>query len=350
MTIRNNLKFSHIGLAAAVTVAALVAGACGGSDRDSNAVETPIGASAATTVVEPSATVPAQTEHPCDTGEGETEGNYCLVDGQWWAYVGSGHWVESDGPPATTTTTVAEPETPAEPETEPAVEQPSGSASEHACIGDVCVPRDVAVAVIDALEEHEHPETEPGDLSEPGDEPDAATPTTTMVHEPETPAEPETPSTTVPEPTTTTEPPAPTTTTEPPSDRPYAGVEPTGNTIYLVRDPDSYFRSCVEFGEDDDAVDDDTGCITWYEPVRIEVGDVTVVPYNPDYPAIVRELDPRERRHTDVLTDTEYQRYILRECGLHAIDRYPYSTSAWKNLSTGEFIVSVGGSAGGDPC
>jgi hypothetical protein len=47
--------------------------------------------------------VPVRGEHPCDLGEGQIEGEYCLVDGQWWFNAGAGNWIESDGPPTTTT-------------------------------------------------------------------------------------------------------------------------------------------------------------------------------------------------------------------------------------------------------
>ena len=101
MTLRITHNFRHLNLVAAIAVAALIAGACGGEDAPA-VIDTPSDTAATTTVVE----TPVREEHPCNTGEGQIEGNYCLVDGQWWADAGAGHWVESDGPPVTTTTVV----------------------------------------------------------------------------------------------------------------------------------------------------------------------------------------------------------------------------------------------------
>ena len=100
MTLRITHNFRHLNLVAAILVAALIAAACGGEDAPA-VIDTPSDTAATTTVVE----TPVREEHPCGTGEGQIEGNYCLVGSQWWADAGAGHWVESDGPPVPTTTT-----------------------------------------------------------------------------------------------------------------------------------------------------------------------------------------------------------------------------------------------------
>ena len=102
MTLRITHNCRHLNLVAAILVAALIAAACGGEDAPA-VIDTPSDTAATTTVVE----TPIREEHPCDTGEGQIEGNYCLVGSQWWADAGAGHWVESDEPPVTTTTVAA---------------------------------------------------------------------------------------------------------------------------------------------------------------------------------------------------------------------------------------------------
>ena len=84
-------------LVAAVAMS-LLAAACGSDDTEQTVAPS-------TTTSTTTTGAPVSTEHPCDTGEGQIEGNYCLVDGQWYADAGAGHWVESDGPPVPTTTT-----------------------------------------------------------------------------------------------------------------------------------------------------------------------------------------------------------------------------------------------------
>ena len=103
MTLRIAHNFRHTNFVAAIVVAALIAAACGGDDAPA-VVDAPSDLTATTTVGESS--TPVQEDHPCEAGEGQIEGRYCLVDGQWYANAGAGHWVESDGPPATTTTVV----------------------------------------------------------------------------------------------------------------------------------------------------------------------------------------------------------------------------------------------------
>ena len=102
MTLRITHNFRHLNFVAAIVVAALIAAACGGEDAPA-VIDTPSDTAATTTVVD----APVREEHPCNTGEGQIEGNYCLVGSQWWADAGAGHWVESDGPPVTTTTVAA---------------------------------------------------------------------------------------------------------------------------------------------------------------------------------------------------------------------------------------------------
>ena len=90
-------RFNHISIVAVVAIASLVTAACGG-DEDSAVIDTP----STTTVVE--SAPPVQEEHPCDTPQAEIhDDRYCYVDGQWYADAGAGHWIETDGPPATTT-------------------------------------------------------------------------------------------------------------------------------------------------------------------------------------------------------------------------------------------------------
>lgn len=103
--------------AAAVTVGAMVAAGCASNE----ALTVALAAAPEATSVAPDAPAPGGDEHPCDTGEGQIDGRYCLVDGRWWFDAGTGAWVESDGPPATTPSTVAapEPEPAAAPEPDP---------------------------------------------------------------------------------------------------------------------------------------------------------------------------------------------------------------------------------------
>ena len=285
MTLRKTHSLRHLNLVAAIAVAALIAAACGGDDAPT-AIDTPSDTAAATTVVD----TPVRGEHPCDTGEGQIEGNFCLIDGQWYADAGAGHWVESDGPPATTTTTVAEPAT------ESAVEQPSDSGTEQVCIDDACVdvPEDGGPVVLpEGTFVHPHPkETEPDYqpdseavpevVPEPETEPEAVpeqVTSTTVAPEPDPEPE-ETTSTTLapdtePEPTSTTtapepEPtsttlapePDPTTTTTPQPPTTTAPLpEQVGETVYLVLNPDDLGCHPVR------------GC---YEPVHLEVGSHVV--------------------------------------------------------------------------
>ena len=109
MNIRSAYSFRTINVAGAIIAAAMIAAACGSDDDTTVAPVT--AAETTTTAPETDGTVPIRGEHTCDLGEGQIEGAYCLVDGQWWFDAGAGFWVESDGP-TPTTTTVAEPPVP----------------------------------------------------------------------------------------------------------------------------------------------------------------------------------------------------------------------------------------------
>ena len=80
MTLRIAHNFRHLNIVAAIAVAALIAAACGGEDAPA-VIDTPSDTAATTTVVE----APVREEHPCNAGEGQIEGGFCFVDGQWWA-------------------------------------------------------------------------------------------------------------------------------------------------------------------------------------------------------------------------------------------------------------------------
>ena len=99
MTLQKTHSFRHLNSVAAIVLAALIAAACGGDDAP-DVIDTPSDTAATTTVVD----APVREEHPCDTGEGQIEDGFCLVDGQWYTDAGAGIWVESDGPPVATTT------------------------------------------------------------------------------------------------------------------------------------------------------------------------------------------------------------------------------------------------------
>ena len=148
MTPRIAHSFRHTNFVAAIVAAALIAAACGGEDAPA-VIDTPSDTAATTTVVE----TPVREEHPCNTGEGQIEGNYCLVDGQWYADAGAGHWVESDGPPVTTTTVAAMTE-----EEIVEIQQEIAEVVEDASPEDM-PPVEVAEQVIEAAEEAA-PETE----------------------------------------------------------------------------------------------------------------------------------------------------------------------------------------------
>ena len=247
MTLRITHNFRHLNLVAAILVAALIAAACGGEDAPA-VIDTPSDTAATTTVVE----TPVREEHPCGTGEGQIEGNYCLVDGQWWADAGAGHWVESDGPPVTTTTVaamteeqiveiqqeIAEVVEDASPEDMPTVEvaeQVIEAADEAApesvltlgiCTQWVADPelvlneqqaQECAAMLAAAVEACEGLDCFPEDTAEPEPEPEPEeTPTTTAPSQPELKPEEPTTSTTPPEPESDPESEEPTTTTAPP--------------------------------------------------------------------------------------------------------------------------------------
>ena len=318
MTLQKTHSFRHLHFTAAIVVAALIAAACGGDDAP-DAIDTPSDTAATKTVFD----TPVRGEHPCDTGEGQIEGNYCLIDGQWYADAGAGHWVESDGPPATTTTTVAEPAT------ESAVEQPSGSDSEQVCIDDVCldVPEDGGPVVLpEGTLDHPHPEeTEPDYQPEPDVETEQESESeqvtsTTVAPEPEPESEeptsttlvpePEPTSTTLaldtePEPTSTTAAPEPTTTTPTPEPEPTSTTvapDPEPTTTTTPQPPTTTAPLPEQVGE---AVwfttntttngiycdSNDVGCS---EPLDIQVGTVLIWGDYPDDPATVVEIDDSE--------------------------------------------------------
>ena len=142
MTLQKTHSFRHLHFTAAIVLAALITAACGGDDTPT-VLDTPSETAATTTVVESSTPVDGG-EHPCDTGEGQPEDPYCLVDGQWFFYAGAGHWVESDGPPATTTASPESAATPVADESDGPedVQQPE--------------PEGVASDVVEGCSESEH--------------------------------------------------------------------------------------------------------------------------------------------------------------------------------------------------
>ena len=281
----------------------MIAAACGGEDAPA-VIDTPSDTAATTTVVETT----VREEHPCNTGEGQIEGNYCLVDGQWYADAGAGHWVESDGPPVTTTTVAAMTE-----EEIVEIQQEIAEVVEDASPEDM-PPVEVAEQVIEAAEEAA-PETElnlgictqwvadpelvlneqqaqecaamlaaaveacegldcfPEDTAEPEPEPEE-TPTTTAPPEPEEPTttsapsqpepEPEEPttSTTPPEPESDPESEEPTTTTAPPESEPEYAVGDVVAASELYPDQDLPSNLFCE-------IQADSGPLCWTEPTEL---------------------------------------------------------------------------------
>lgn len=118
MNIRSAYSFRTINVAGAIITAAMITAACGSDDDTTVAPAT--AAETTTTAPETDGTVPIRGEHPCDLGEGQIEGEYCLVDGQWWFNAGAGNWIERDGPPPVYDTPVLEPDEP----TEETIEEP----------------------------------------------------------------------------------------------------------------------------------------------------------------------------------------------------------------------------------
>ena len=285
----------------AAVAMSLLAAACGSDDTEQTVAPS-------TTTSTTTTGAPVSTEHPCDTGEGQIEGNYCLVDGQWYADAGAGHWVESDGPPVTTTTVAAMTE-----EEIVEIQQEIAEVVEDASPEDM-PPVEVAEQVIEAAEEAA-PETElnlgictqwvadselvlneqqaqecaamlaaaveacegldcfPEDTAEPEPEPEE-TPTTTAPPEPEEPTttsapsqpepEPEEPttSTTPPEPESDPESEEPTTTTAPPEPEPEYAVGDVVAASELYPDQDLPSNLFCE-------IQADSGPLCWTEPTEL---------------------------------------------------------------------------------
>ena len=126
-------------LVAAVAMS-LLAAACGSDDTEQTVAPS-------TTTSTTTTGAPVSTEHPCDTGTAWKEAKWCLADDQWWAQDGTGTWVASDGPPATTTTVAAMTE-----EEIVEIQQEIAEVVEDASPEDI-PPAEVAELVIEAAEE-----------------------------------------------------------------------------------------------------------------------------------------------------------------------------------------------------
>ena len=349
---RPGRRLARTRVAAAVAAAALLASACSAEEppaptAEETATTTTAAAAPADTAAPDTTAAPAVTS-PCtdpdaeDLGDGLVELNGIVYEVYADACVQRHEEPdgdEDDTPAQDTPTTTTD----AEPATESAVEQPSGSGSEQVCIDDVCldVPEDGGpVELPEGFANHEHPpETEPEttitEAPEPETDPESE-PTTTVAPEPD----PEPTSTTVapepePETATTTTTPEPTSTTLAPEPEPTTTVAPepedattptvlttaVGETISLVvpmeeepQNPDGtwpprrFERVDIQVGEtihlvlDPDSVGNpmeheyspelpcvlDLGC---YEPVHLSVGSILVLPDAPDQPVVVVRID-----------------------------------------------------------
>ena len=246
-------RLARTRVAAAVAAAALLAAACSTEEPPAPTAEetatTTTAAAAPADTAAPAVTAAAAVTSPCnDPAAEDLGGGFVELDGvvfEVYADACVPRHEEPDGdeedtPTQDTPTTTTD----AEPATESAVEQPSGSGSEQVCIDDVCldVPEDGGpVELPEGFANHEHPpETEPGYQPESGTVPEPETDpeseqvvTTTVAPEPD--PEPTSPDSEpeVEEPTSTTlapepEPgPEPTTTVAP---EPESG-EPTSTTV-----------------------------------------------------------------------------------------------------------------------
>lgn len=284
MIFRNAHRFRHTGFIAAIAVAAMTSAACGGDSTVSPPEPLPV---TPTTGDQTATYSTVDAPHPCDSEEAPIQdGGYCQIGGQWYADAGAGFWIESDGPPTTTTFQI-------EAETGKAADaQSEEGAAVEIPFEHVVEPPDTTTTTAPPHTDDEEaaapePETDQPDTTEeetgtPAEsEPAAPTDVETTVVESETPVD-ESGTTTeesAPEPeseptTSTTAPPTtstpPTTTTTAPEPEPESWLPPlTGRRVELVENPDEPFKNSA--GEE----------VILSHPVHIAVGDVSGFPPEP---------------------------------------------------------------------